>query len=66
MPEPKRRHSKARRNKRRTQDNLKRYLLERCNRTGVRHRAHHVYRCGNDLCYAGQVFLKDFFTASKK
>ena len=63
MANPKHRFSKARRDKRRTQDRLKIPLFRL--QDGSCCRPHIAYRVGNDLYYNGLVLVQGFFVKKK-
>lgn len=55
-PLPKKRHSRSRRNKRRSHDALSLQHLIRCENCGNYHRAHHV--CPNCGTYKGETVIE--------
>lgn len=55
MPNPKRRHSKARRDRRRTHQKLKNPTVSVCSTTGEPHLLHHAYEYDGKLYYKGKV-----------
>lgn len=57
MPNPKRRHSKTRRDKRRTHDKATTPTLATCSTTGTVHVYHRAYEVDGDLYYKGQLVV---------
>ena len=57
MPNPKRRHSKTRRDKRRTHDKAERPTLGTCPTTGTVHVLHRAYDVDGDLYYRGKLVV---------
>ena len=60
MAHPKRRTSKARRDKRRTHDKLTPKAISICQTTGETHLRHKAYVVDGDLYLHGKVAVKDF------
>lgn len=63
MANPKHRFSKARRDKRRTQDRLKIPMLRL--KDGSKRMSHIAYKVGDDLFYNERVLVKGLFTNKK-
>lgn len=57
MPHPKRKHSKTRRDKRRTHDKIEKPALAKCPATGAIHVYHRAYYVDGDLYYKGKLVL---------
>jgi large subunit ribosomal protein L32 len=57
MPHPKRKHSKTRRDKRRTHDKIERPQLATCPATGTVHVYHRAYYVDGDLYYKGKLVI---------
>jgi large subunit ribosomal protein L32 len=57
MPNPKRRHSKTRRDKRRTHDKATLPTLFKCQKTGQYHLMHHAHWHEGKLYYKGRVVI---------
>jgi large subunit ribosomal protein L32 len=57
MPHPKRKHSKTRRDKRRTHYKASRPTLATCPVTGTVHVFHRAYYVDGDLYYKGKLVL---------
>jgi large subunit ribosomal protein L32 len=55
MPHPKRKHSKTRRDKRRTHDKIEKPTLAICPVTGTVHVYHRAYYVDGDLYYKGKL-----------
>jgi large subunit ribosomal protein L32 len=58
MPNPKRRWSKTRRDKRRTHDKLTPPVLATCQQTGEVHEYHRAYYHEGDLYYKGKLVVE--------
>jgi len=58
MPHPKRKHSKTRRDKRRTHDKLTAPTLSTCQTTGTVHRRHHAYYVDGNLYHKGKLVIE--------
>ncbi|HPD64748.1 MAG TPA: 50S ribosomal protein L32 [Bacteroidia bacterium] len=58
MPHPKRKHSKTRRDKRRTHDHAQMPTLSTCPTTGETHLRHRAYWSEDKLYYKGKVVLE--------
>jgi large subunit ribosomal protein L32 len=57
MPHPKRKHSKTRRDKRRTHDKIEKPTLATCPSTGTVHLYHRAYYVDGDLYYKGKLVM---------
>jgi large subunit ribosomal protein L32 len=57
MPHPKRKHSKTRRDKRRTHDKIEKPTLATCPVTGAVHVYHRAYYVDGDLYYKGKLVV---------
>jgi large subunit ribosomal protein L32 len=57
MPHPKRKHSKTRRDKRRTHDKIEKPTLATCSATGTVHVYHRAYYVDGDLYYKGKLVM---------
>jgi large subunit ribosomal protein L32 len=57
MPHPKRKHSKTRRDKRRTHDKIEKPTLAKCPVTGTIHVYHRAYYVDGDLYYKGKLVV---------
>jgi large subunit ribosomal protein L32 len=57
MPHPKRKHSKTRRDKRRTHQKAERPTLAKCPTTGAIHVYHRAYYVDGDLYYKGKLVM---------
>lgn len=57
MPHPKRKHSKTRRDKRRTHDKIEKPTLATCPVTGAIHLYHRAYYVDGDLYYKGKLVI---------
>ncbi len=57
MPHPKRKHSKTRRDKRRTHDKIEKPTLATCPTTGTVHLYHRAYYVDGDLYYKGKLVM---------
>jgi len=57
MPHPKRKHSKTRRDKRRTHDKIDKPTLATCPATGTVHVYHRAYYVDGDLYYKGKLVI---------
>ncbi len=57
MPHPKRKHSKTRRDKRRTHDKIEKPALATCPTTGTVHLYHRAYYVDGDLYYKGKLVM---------
>jgi large subunit ribosomal protein L32 len=58
MPNPRRRHSKARRDKRRAHHGCDTKAITTCATTGESHLYHHAYYHEGDLYYKGKMVMK--------
>lgn len=58
MPNPKWRHSKQRKRKRRTHHKADMPQISTCAVTGEKHIYHQAYQVGEDLFYRGKVLVK--------
>lgn len=59
MPNPKRKHSKQRRDKRRTHDKALVPTLATCPTTGTVHRYHRAYEVDGNLYYKGKLIIEN-------
>ena len=59
MPHPKRKHSKTRRDKRRTHDKAIMPTLATCPVTGTVHVYHRAYKVDGNLYYKGKLVMED-------
>ena len=66
MPNPKRRHSSTRRDKRRTHYKATPATFMTCENTGVSHLRHRAYVSEGDLYYKGEVIIKGYAKIRKK
>ncbi|MFO7613950.1 MAG: 50S ribosomal protein L32 [Bacteroidales bacterium] len=57
MPHPKRKHSKTRRDKRRTHHQIEKPTLAKCPATGAIHVYHRAYYVDGDLYYKGKLVM---------
>jgi len=60
MPNPKRRHSSSRRDKRRTHYKATPETISICAETGVSHVRHTAYTSEGNLYYKGTMIVKDY------
>ncbi|MBX7225212.1 MAG: 50S ribosomal protein L32 [Chitinophagales bacterium] len=60
MPNPKRKHSKQRRDKRRTHDKAALPNVVTDKTTGEYHLFHRAFQIEGDLYYKGKLFIQDF------
>ncbi|MFZ4464406.1 MAG: 50S ribosomal protein L32 [Bacteroidales bacterium] len=58
MPHPKRKHSKTRRDKRRTHDKAEMPTLATCPVTGAIHLYHRAYKVDGNLYYKGKLVME--------
>jgi large subunit ribosomal protein L32 len=59
MPNPKRKHSKQRRDKRRTHYKAEAPSLTKCPTTGTVHQLHRAYEVDGNLYYNGKMIIEN-------